>query len=175
MKNTLLNYMDIQLKDEWSSVFHKTIAICTADEFYASYSAREKMLAFTFTFLQSLQSHDTDFSQLIRKQKIPFLNSGFLKAFRREFDSFADELILDATNSGEIQARPFIASFYKPILWNALVGILHFWASDTSEMKENTDVMVEKTIHFTFDLFAPNPIDSGIDLLQYFIKIRKRF
>ncbi len=167
--------MDIPIKDEWSAVFHKTIAICTADELYATYSAREKMLAFSFTFLQTLQTQNVDFSHLIRQHKIPFLNTGFLKAFRHEFDVFADELIFDATNSGEIQARPFIASYYKPILWNALQSILYFWASDTSEMKENTDVMVEKTIHFTFDLFAPNPIDSGIDLLQYFIKIRKRF
>jgi hypothetical protein len=50
---------------------------------------------------------------------------------------------------------------------------LYFWANDKSDHKENTDVMVEKTIHFTFDLLAPNAIDSGMDLVQHFLKLRK--
>ena len=80
---------------------------------------------------------------------------------------------MEGTNSGEIQARPFIASYYQQVLWNAFLSVLYFWANDKSEQKENTDVMVEKTVHFTFDLLAPNAIDSGVDLIQNFFKLRK--
>ena len=82
-------------------------------------------------------------------------------------------MVFEGTNSGEIQARPFIANYYKQLLWNAFLSILYFWANDKSDHKENTDVMVEKTIHFTFDLLAPNAIDSGMDLVQHFLKLRK--
>ena len=84
-----------------------------------------------------------------------------------------DALIFEGTNSGEIQARPFIANYYNQSVWNAFLSILLFWANDKSENKENTDVMVEKTIHFVFDLLAPNAIDSGLDLIQNFLKLRK--
>lgn len=81
-------------------------------------------------------------------------------------------MIFEGTNSGEIQARPLIANYYQTILWNAFWTILFFWANDKSNYKENSDVMVEKTIHFSFDLLAPNAIDSGVDWLQNYIKLR---
>ena len=44
--------MDTQLQFEWTSVLDKTLEICQEDENYSHYSVREKMLAFTYTFLQ---------------------------------------------------------------------------------------------------------------------------
>ena len=58
-------------------------------------------------------------------------------------------------------------------MWNGFLSVLYFWAKDKSNLRENTDVMVEKTIHFVFDLLAPNAIDSGLDMVQNFIKLRK--
>jgi len=165
--------MNTTLQTNWTAVFDKTFEICKEDEGYANYSAREKMLAFTFTLLQNLNEDEQHFSALLKQNKIPFLDNKHLNELKYSFYKFSDGLVFDATNSGEVQARPFIANYYKQIIWNALVAILYFWANDKSEQKENTDVMVEKTIHFAFDLLAPNPIDSGIDLIQNFLKLRK--
>ena len=82
-------------------------------------------------------------------------------------------MIFEATNSGEIQARPFIANYYQSVLNTAFLTILNFWSNDKSDEKQNTDVMVEKTVHFAFDLLAPNAVDSGIDLVQNLFKLRK--
>ena len=165
--------MDKTLTHNWSVVFDKTQEICLQDTNYANYSAREKMLAFVFTFLQNLNEDEKLFSNIILQQRFPIFNNSNLADLKLPFYQFSDSLIFDATNSGEIQARPFIANYYQQTIWNALVAILYFWANDKSMYKENTDVMVEKTIHFTFDLLAPNPIDSGIDLVQNFLKLRK--
>jgi hypothetical protein len=164
--------MNSTLQNNWTAIFNKTLEICEQDENYAHYSAREKMLAFTYTFLQNLNENESQFTAII-KQRIPVLPNKNLQDLKTLFNQYSDTLIFDGTNSGEIQARPFIANYYQQTVWNALVTILHFWANDKSEHKENTDVMVEKTIHFTFDLLAPNPIDSGIDLIQNFLKLRK--
>ena len=165
--------MDTQLQFEWSTIFNKTIEICHEDANYEAYSAREKMLAFVFTFLQAINADEQKFVSLLKQQRIPFLNNRLLSELKNDFYNYTNALIFEGTNSGEIQARPVIANYYQQILWNAFLSVLYFWSNDKSDNKENTDVMVEKTIHFTFDLLAPNPIDSGIDLVQNFFKLRK--
>lgn len=156
----------------FSGVFNQTIAICQADENYINYSVREKMLALVFTFLQTLSKEENSSSAILRQNKIPWLRTANLASLKKEFSAYTEELLLEGTNSGEIQARPLVANYYQQVLWNAFVTVLYFWANDKSDHKENTDVMVEKTIHFAFDLLAPNAIDSGIDWIQNFIKLR---
>ncbi len=165
--------MNTLIHPDWSAIFDKTLEICQEDENYSTYSAREKMLAFVFTFLQNITLDEPQFASLLKQKRIPFLNNTHLAALKSDFNNYTDTLIFEATNSGEIQARPLIANYYKQVLWNAFSSILYFWAKDKSDHKENTDVMVEKTIHFTFDLLAPNAIDSGVDLIQNFFKLRK--
>ena len=165
--------MNTQLQFEWSTIFDKTIEICQEDVNYNGYSVREKMLAFIFTFLQSLNTEEQKFVSILMQQRLSFLNNAVLNELKNDFNNYTDSLIMEGTNSGEIQARPFIANYYQQVLWNAFLSVLYFWANDKSEQKENTDVMVEKTVHFTFDLLAPNAIDSGVDLIQNFFKLRK--
>lgn len=161
------------MRPDFSTIFNKTISTCQSDESYLQYSVREKMLAWVFTFLQNLQEDEATCLVITNQSNIQWLRSSSLLILKNNFYQYADELIFEGTNSGEIQARPFIANYYKQTLWNAVVSILYFWSKDKSEHKENTDVMVEKTIHFTFDLLAPSAIDSGIDLLQNLFKLRK--
>ncbi len=146
-------------------VLENTLQTCNNDEQYEQYSSREKMLAFMFTFLQQLNESDAIF---IKQNQL-----SFIKSIKVELFVYFDELIFNATNSGEIQARPFIANYYKSILSSSFLAILNFWSNDKSAFKENTDVMVEKTVHFAFDLLAPNAIDSGFDLVQSLFKLSK--
>ena len=118
-----------------------------------------------FTFLQQLNESDAIYIQQNRLS--------FIKSIKVELSVYFDELIFNATNSGEIQARPFIANYYQSILNTAFLSVLNFWSNDKSDFKQNTDVMVEKTVHFAFDLLAPNAIDSGFDLVQSLFKLSK--
>jgi hypothetical protein len=154
---------------DWKDVFDKTLEVCQADENYSGYSAREKMLAFVFTLLEQLNNREDAVPVL--KRYIPLVDNT-LDPLKKLVCGYCDSLIFEGTNSGEIQARPFIANYYRNALWAAVASILNFWVNDASEQKENTDVFVEKTIYFTFDLLAPNAIDSGIDLIRNFFKLR---
>lgn len=165
--------MNTSIQNNWQSLFEITNDMLTQDINYAQYSAREKMLAFTFTLLQNMNANEAFFASQIKQQRIPLLNNN-LKELKALFFKYSDDLIFEGTNSGEIQARPFIANYYQQTIWNSLLVILYYWANDNSNDKENTDVIVEKSVHFTFDLLAPNPIDSGLDLIQHFLKLRKK-
>jgi len=156
----------------FSDVFSKTISVCQSDESYVQYSVREKMLAFSFTFLQNLSEDETAFAAVFQQRSLPWLRTSMLGQLKNEFILYVNQLLQEGTNSGEVQARPFIANYYQEVLWNAFLAILYFWAKDRSEHKENTDVMVEKTVHFALDLLAPNAVDSGIDWIQNFMKLR---
>lgn len=166
--------MDKLLSANWSSVFSKSLEICHQDEAYEAYSVREKMLAFIYTFLQSIQENEQEYKAIIKENKFLLINSANLNELKYLFVEFCNGLIVEGTNSGEIQARPVIANTYIQLLWNSLLTILLFWSNDSSEHKENTDVMVEKTVHFAFDLMAPNAIDSGLDMLQHLFKLRNK-
>ena len=56
--------MDTQLQFEWTSVLDKTLEICQEDENYSHYSVREKMLAFTYTFLQTINTNEEKYATL---------------------------------------------------------------------------------------------------------------
>ena len=149
-----------------NTTLENTINDCQQDENYRQYSSREKMLAFVFTFLQNLNETE---STIIWQNRFTYL-----KPIKQEVNSYFDSLIFEATNSGEIQARPFIANYYTYVLYTAFLSVLVFWSNDRSEDRQNTDVMVEKTVHFAFDMLAPNAIDSGIDLLQNLFKLSNK-
>ncbi|MDB5228135.1 MAG: TetR/AcrR family transcriptional regulator [Bacteroidota bacterium] len=165
--------MDSDLQFNWSAVFDKAIATCNEDDNYAGYSAREKMLAFMYTFLQIISEDENKFTSFLKQQRIPFIKNPGLEELRKLFSGYCDTLILEGTNSGEIQARPFVANYYGGLLWNTFLSVLYYWANDKSENKEHTDVLVEKSVHFTFDILAPGVIDSGLDLIQNIFKLRK--
>ena len=160
---------------EWNQVYEQTVHICDQNPEYAQYAGREKMLAFVFTFLQQLgKERDTYAPFLAGKHPLLLLNDATLRSsLKPDFDDYCGTLLFDATNTGEVQARPFIANYYKNILWTGLVFILNYWAKDRSPNQEQTDVFVEKTVHFMFDMLAPGPVDSGIDLVRFLIQLRK--
>ena len=61
-------------------------------------------------------------------------------------------------------------NIYPELFWGSLLSVLTFWANDTSEYKEQTDVAVEKWVNLLFDTLAPNAIDSALDLAQFIFK-----
>ena len=140
--------METLMTADWNSIFTKTLQTCNNDEQFIQYSAREKMLAFVFTFLQNINIKDTALIASLNDTKFPFLQKSSLQTIKNDFTLFTDELLLEANNSGEVQTRIFVSKYYSTVLWNSFVTILYFWKNDKSENKENTDVMVEKTIHF---------------------------
>jgi len=80
------------------------------------------------------------------------------------FENFAEELINEGLESGELAERRFLSKRYKDALWLQFGFILNFWVGDDSIGFEKTDEAIEKGINVTFDLFQHSPIDN---LLEY--------
>ncbi len=80
--------MDTQIQFEWSAIFDKTVEICQEDENYTNYSARERMLAFVFTFLQTMSADEKKFTDLLKQQRFPLLNNRLLGELKHDFNNY---------------------------------------------------------------------------------------
>ena len=75
--------MDTQLQFEWTSVLDKTLEICQEDENYSHYSVREKMLAFTYTFLQTINMNEEKYATLLKNQRFLFFKDSVKASYVR--------------------------------------------------------------------------------------------
>ena len=142
--------------------------LASAPEF-EDYSAREQMLAFYFTWVEELKP----IKMLIQeadKKALPGFVPLWLKEVETPFKAFVEDLLAAASESGEVAGRSIISDRYKDIFWLQTRFLLYQWLRDESQEEERTDALIEKTVHFCFDLLNPNLIDSGFDLLKFLIK-----
>lgn len=152
--------------------FELSITICEADNIFQEYAAREKFLAFIFTYIQNLQKEQSKFIPLLKNKNIFIFPSDEVRRVNKIFEDFTHLIIENGMQTGEFVRRPFFSKYYSKILWNVFLNILNFWANDLSNNKEETDVMIEKSVHFAFDLLSPNAFDSGLDMVKFLFQKR---
>lgn len=155
--------------DLWKTYAETTLETCTQDPAFGEYTAREKMLAYFYTFLQIVKE-DKEILELQLKNWRSIIRGKKYEEFKAEYTLFVKILIEEGQERGEIQKRPFISNVYPNLFWLAILSVLSFWLNDKSEDTEQTDVAVEKIVHLLFDTLAPNAVDSALDLVQFLIK-----
>jgi hypothetical protein len=139
-------------------------------ELYASYSAREKILAIYFAWIEALKGNRSFVKMLFdRKQdhfpmpKFP----NFLKLLRHDFIEWANSITNQAIGSKEIEDRKFLSEKYKDGLWMNFFFVMNFWLKDDSPNFEKTDVAIEKSVNLAFDLMGKSPLDSLFDFGKF--------
>ncbi|MCB0511814.1 MAG: hypothetical protein R2760_08020 [Chitinophagales bacterium] len=148
------------------------MSICAIDDAYVEYSAREKYLAFAYTYIQTIQKEQSKLLPLLVSKKIFLLPNDEVSRLKEVFVPYAQQLINEGVQTGEIILRPILHKTYTLLFWQNFLQILHFWANDKSKHREETDVVIEKSVHFVFDTLAPNAIDSGLDYLKFLVQNR---
>ncbi|MEZ4686217.1 MAG: hypothetical protein R3B47_09165 [Bacteroidia bacterium] len=142
--------------------------LASAPEF-GDYSAREQVLAFYFTWLEELKPLKPEILEADKKA-LPGFGPAWLKEVEAPFKAFVADMLAAASDSGEVAGRSLISERYKDIFWLQTRFLLYQWLRDDSQDEARTDALIEKTVHFCFDLLNPNLLDSGFDLLKFLIK-----
>jgi hypothetical protein len=149
-------------------LFDQTLAMMEAQEVYKTYSAKEKLLSFYFTWIEELKKNRSYLLALYQG------HSGFrksmpeeLKSFRRKFKDFSTEIILEGKETEQIADRAFISDRYEDALWLETMFIFQYWLKDTSTSFEKTDVAVEKSVNLAFDLMGKSAVDSLLDFAKF--------
>ena len=150
----------------WLDLLRNTMEAIQAEELYAQYSAREKLLAFYYTFIEMMKSERSFILQTARFKP----GSSLLKAFKKQFMVFIDEILLEASETEEVKKRPYVSDQYREGIWVQFLFVLRFWIKDDSKGFEKTDVLIEKAVNLSFDLMGKGPLDAAVDLAKFILQ-----
>ena len=157
----------------WLGFFEETKKKIEAESVYETYSVREKLLAFYYTWIEVLKQHRSYASQtwrLIDKRKLK--TPVFMTDLKMAFKDFARDLVLEGKESREVQARKFLDERYPDAFWLQFLMIIDFWVKDKTKGFEQTDAMIEKSVNTSFDLLGSTALDSVLDFAKFIYQNR---
>jgi hypothetical protein len=147
-------------KTIWVELLSETISEIEKQEMWAQYSSRDKMLSFFYSYVELLKGNRSFVAYSLKNNKKKLGTPEILSGVKPIFENFAEEIINEGLESGELADRKFLSKRYKDALWIQYAFILNFWLDDDSAGFEKTDEAIEKGIQVTFDLFQRSPIDN---------------
>lgn len=151
-------------KNLWVELTLETIQAIEAQEVWSQYSSREKILSFFYSYVEVLKKHRSFIIYSLKNHKNKFGTPEVLSGVRPIFENFAEGVINEGLESGELANRKFLSKRYKDAVWVQFGFIINFWTTDDSAGFEKTDEVIEKGVNVTFDLFERSPLDN---LLEY--------
>jgi hypothetical protein len=167
------NFESIE-NEAWVAYFQKAVHSIEADEVYAGYSAREKLLAFYYTWIEILKKNRSYVVYSYKSLPQPLLRyPGSLGSLKAVFYPFATDLLMEGRESQEVLHRPVVSDRYVDALWMQGLYLLDFWVKDSSPAFENTDTAIEKSVNTSFDLMGRSVVDTVIDLAKFMYQNRK--
>ncbi|MEA5257288.1 TetR family transcriptional regulator C-terminal domain-containing protein [Arcicella aquatica] len=167
------NSFELLESDIWLGFFKETKAKIEAEEIYATYSVREKLLAFYYTWVEVLKQHRSYTTETWRQiDKRRLKTPAFMVDLKVAFKDFTRDLIFEGKESNEVQPRKFIDERYPDAFWLQFLMVLNFWVKDKTKDFQQTDAMIEKSVNTSFDLMASSALDSVIDFAKFMFQNR---
>jgi len=157
-------------KAVWLHWFEETLSVLANSEEYKDYSARERLLSFYYTWMDTVKP----FSDYMKTAPtLPKLFSGvdwFLADMQRAFLKYAKELVQLAASNEEIMKRPIVQNYYDNALWQQFLFIMNYWLKDKSEEQTKTDEAIERAVNLILELAGRNQLDSILDFGKFLFK-----
>lgn len=151
----------------WLHHHHDVVEKLESEEVYSSYTVREKWLAYFFTLVESWKNDRSYIRFAARESNFNIGTPAQLRDWKYGFERYAELLLQEGIESGEIMSRPLIGARYADACWAQCLMILKFWMRDTTSNFEATDAAIEKMVNFGMDVLGRNAIDSGLDLAKF--------
>lgn len=156
----------------WTKFFTNAKNTLEQDENFITYTNRNKLLSLYFTLFEIFTLNRSYILFTLKEDKNALKSLKQFKEFRNHFKNF----IVDHLESSSSEQDAKIQKVTRPIFsegsWLQFLFILKFWMDDTSKGFEKTDIMIEKSIKASFDLFDATPLESLFDLGKFVWKER---
>jgi len=164
-------------KEIWRGYFLETLQRIQSDEVYPTYSVREKLLAFYYTWIELLKANRSYVMYCLKtitplERDLARNKGAFLGGFKQAFLDYANELLAEGKERNEIVERPLISKVYDEGLWRQLLFVLNFWVRDDSQGFEQTDAAIEKSANLSFELMGRGPLDLMLDFGKFLYQNR---
>lgn len=161
-----------ELKNTIFLRFHEhTLILLHKQKNFESMSSKDKMLMYYFTYFEILLANRSYATHVLKN--ISPSNHKQLKPLKKGFKHFINSLETRSMQIPNEQLNKAQSKFINETLWGQFVMIMKYWLKDDSSSFEKTDVLIEKSVSATFDLFAIEPLQSVMDLGKFIIKEMK--
>lgn len=157
-------------KNLWLAWYDETIDVLAGSPEYAQYSAQERLFAFLYTWLETLEPH-IDYIKLAPR----FLNifqptELILMDFKRGYLAYTTDLSEIAKETGELIDRLVIERVFPDVFWLQLIFVLNYWMKDESEDKAKTDEAIERSVSLAFEWMGRNQLDSVFEFGKFLLE-----
>lgn len=168
------DFYDLDLIESkiWEDGIFLALKFSEDDPNYDEYSVREKLLSFYYNYVEVLKKNDLfyQYSANINSLfELSIINNrtSFLK---NTLSKNINKIIQEGISTGEIADRYFITNYYSDILFYQSMIIIKYYLTDTSNEKENSDEIIEKSVNLIMDLLEPNFTDSAFLFAKFLIQ-----
>ncbi len=157
-------------KGIWTKFYDNTIHVIEKSPEFDTFSTREKLLTFYYTFFELLTANRSYVLYTLSENPEMMKNLDQLKGLRRKVKGFANELIREGNEDKSSKILKQSETIFSEATWVQLLFIIKFWMDDNSAQFESTDVVIEKSVNTVFDLFDNTPLERILDLGKFLWK-----
>jgi len=154
----------------WNKFFSNTMNLLHKNKEYDSFSNKDKMLTFFFTFFELLTLNRSYVLFSLEGQKNMMERLKELKGLRTHIKEFATQLIDEANAEKNYRLTKRSPQLFSEGAWVQFLFLLKFWMDDSSAGFEKTDLAIEKSVTTIFDVFENTPLDSLLDFGKFLYK-----
>ena len=157
-------------KTIWVDFYLHVESLLLKNEEYATYSSREKLLTFYYTFFEMLTANRSYVLFTLSEEKEPIKNLKQLTKLRAKIRDFGTELAEEGNEEKQLKITKKPVAIVSEAVWIQFLFLLKFWLSDESAGFQKTDVAIEKSVNTVFDIFENTPLDSILDFGKFLWK-----
>jgi AcrR family transcriptional regulator len=157
-------------KSIWEMFFDNTSEVLHKNEDYESFSNKDKMLTFFFTFFEVLTLNRSYVLYSLSEHDMMLKNMEQLRGLRKKVREYARELIEEGNEEKAFKISKHNPALFSEGAWLQLMFLLKFWRDDSSPGFEKTDIAIEKSVMTIFDVFDNTPLDSILDFGKFLFK-----
>lgn len=157
-------------KEIWEQFYIKSVTLMQAAPEVDSFSNREKMLTFFYTFFEMLTANRSYVLFMLNRNESTLKNIEQLKGLRKNVKNFAKDLIAEDNDAKNIKLLQKNETVFSEGAWLQMMFLLKFWMDDNSPQFEKTDVAIEKSVNTIFDVFDNTPLERVLDFGKFLFK-----
>ncbi|MGF1452427.1 MAG: hypothetical protein ACFB21_10185 [Opitutales bacterium] len=150
----------------WERLITATEATLRADADYAGYPARQKLLAFFYTYFEHALGQRSRLLAAFPRFK-PGPVPCPLDRARKAFVAWAETVVDEAIASQEFADRKQLSERYPDLLFGLFWYVADFNLRDRSDGFQDSDAMVEKSVNTFCDGAGNQFLDSAFDLAKF--------
>ncbi len=154
----------------WTAFYDQAVALMEKNKEYASFTNKDKMLTFFFTFFEMLTLNRSYVLFALQEEDNMLKNAEQLKGLRKQIKGFAKKLIYKGNAKKDLAITKHNPSIFSEGAWLQFLFLLRFWMRDESPGFEKTDVAIEKSVNTIFDVFDNTPLENLLDFGKFLYK-----